>query len=37
LLSAYVLIALVETIRELVGRLVRHARHQSVPPSGDPD
>ncbi len=37
LLSAYVLIALVETIRELVGRLVGHARHQSVPPSDGPD
>jgi CDP-diacylglycerol--serine O-phosphatidyltransferase len=36
LLSAYVAIALVETVREIAGRLVGHrSRHQSVPPSDE--
>ena len=35
LLSAYVGIALVETIRELATRLVGHTRRQSVPPSDE--
>lgn len=35
LLSAYVAIALLETIREIAARLVGPSRHQSVPPSDD--